>query len=258
MKPEVKAEPSFRASPADTVTVRPGFVPDLDAINEGSPEWLTERAKLVRTSYIYERTRHENARLGMTGLYKVPLHYDGRSAKYRGEKLVEAGVKSAWQRIADLCRDEKIDPQLYITTIFADMAIGEKFPNPDYFYGPKALDRWRALCRGQERTVELALRIETEIAAARMGYYQAMGFKKRRAYRTTLVDDTLNLSPLFRYCVAASLDYDDIAEHFYAAAVMQYMQFAGYYDQYWHKFLPKGFVRSAEADFEKLIRGNHG
>ncbi len=258
MKPEVKAEPSFRSNPDDTVTVRPGFEPDLVAINEGSPEWLKERAKLVRSTYIYERTRHENAREGMTGLYRVPLHDDGRAAKYRGEKLIEAGTQSSWQKIADLCHDEKIDPQLYITTIFADIKPGEKFPNPNYFYGQKALDRWRSLRRGQEKTVELALRIENELAASRMGYYLAMGFNKRRAYRTTLVDDTLNLSPLFRYCVAKSLDYDDIVEHFYEAAAMQYMQFPGYYDKYWHDFLPKGFARRAEADFENLIRGRHG
>lgn len=260
MKPEIKAKPSFVASDNDSVTVRPGFVDELDdAARADDPLYGFSPLELaVRAAYVRERTRHETARHGTVGTYKVPLEADGRTAKYRGEKLIERAVKSTWQKIVELCEAERIDPQTYIATIFANLEPDAICPNPNYFHGQKALDRWYELCRGQEKIVELSLNLETSVAAEKMSYYMSLDFPKRRAYRTTLVDDTLNLSPLFRYCVARSLNYDDIAEHFYPTAVSQYIQFSAYYDKYWREFLPKGFARSAAKDFKSIMRGTYG
>ena len=259
MKPELKAKPSFQVDEEATVTIRPSYVDDMEEMDRNAPDWLSKEARLVRSAYIAARTRYEQACKGMTGVYVPNLKMDGRSPKYRGDKIIEKAVVSDWQQIADLCIAEKINPKTYIATIFASLDPHAKMaPNPNYFYGQKALDRWRLLRRGQERSIELSLRSETEAAANKMGFYLSMGFKKRRAYRTTLLDDSLGLSPLFRYCVAVSLNYDDIAEHFYEAAVTQFAEFDRYYLKFWAEMLPKGFAKRALADFEKLIRGNHG
>lgn len=260
MKPELKAKPSFQVRDEDTVTIRPGFADDMEAeVDKSSPEWLSKEARAVRTAYIAARTRYEQACKGMIGIYVPSLGMDGRSAKYRGDKIIEKAVPSDWQRIADLCIAEKINPRSYISTIFASLDPAKKtVPNPNYFCGEKALDTWRQSRRGQERAIELSLRSETEAAANKMGFYLSMGFTKRRAYRTTLLDDSLGLSPLFRYCVAVSLKYDDIADHFYTAAMTQFAEFDKYYRKFWAEMLPAGFAKRAMADFEKLIRGNHG
>ncbi len=126
-------------------------------------------------------------------------------------------------------------------------------------YGPKAQDRWNRIKTGCERGIELAVRLETETAVEQMQFYQkVMRYGPKRACRMTLTDDTLELSPLLRYCVAYDAHHDDIAEHFFSDAVMQFCRYEEFYLKHWNLLLPKQFKHWAADEYARLTGRSHG
>lgn len=74
----------------------------------------------------------------------------------------------------------------------------------------------------------------------------AYGFPtKTQALRYTLFNDAVQLSNLFRYCLAHSERLHDVAEHYEEAAMAQYLLAPREYDQAWKDCLPEGFRQRA-------------
>lgn len=256
MKPKLHAEPSG-GFPAETR--RSARSPDYDEDDDNLAP-LSKAAALVRRIYIEERTRYEHRRHGAAGTYHPPKDWDGRSAQYLEDgPRVQKGRRAVWEDLAETLLHHRIEPHAYMSAIFGDLSINERPPNPDVLRGEKCLARWDEIRAGKEKEVELSLRLETQRASQKMAYYQrVMSFTAKRAHRTTLVDDSLPLSPLFRYCVAYDMRYDDIAEHYFAQAVQQFMRYEDFYLKHWKRILPKRFAEKAKRAYRQLTGVDDG
>lgn len=245
MKPKLNAKPSFTTD-------------DTDRRSRGPEEddgvvTLSKAALLVRRIYIDERTRYETTIKGMTGRYVPKKEWDGTTTKQTDGRTVRRSQRPAWEQLAEFVVENKIDPHAYLAAVFADLRINERVPTPYNLSGDDMLDRWLEIRKGCEKNIELSFRIETKLALKKITYWQVvMSFKPERATRTTLVDDTLGLSPLFRHCLAYAERHDDIADHFYEAAVMQFMQYETFYKRHWVKMLPKGFAAEAVRAYREF------
>ena len=76
---------------------------------------------------------------------------------------------------------------------------------------------------------------------------------------SVLLDDTVELSPLFRYCAAVFSRNNDperfgkVIEYYYEPALVQYMRSKKNYDEIWREFIPEDFRREAPRKYEALI-----
>ena len=68
-------------------------------------------------------------------------------------------------------------------------------------------------------------------------------------FRAVLGNRLLSLSALFRYCLARSEGYSELAESFHQEAIEQYLDDPDAYDRIWEQWVPDDFRR----DVRKLI-----
>lgn len=68
---------------------------------------------------------------------------------------------------------------------------------------------------------------------------------KIQALRYTLFDESVQLSNLFRYCLAVSENLHDVAGHYAEPAMAQYLLSPQEYDQVWKEYIPAAFRRRA-------------
>jgi hypothetical protein len=66
-------------------------------------------------------------------------------------------------------------------------------------------------------------------------------FTNVEVQRAVITDDDAALSALFRFCLASSLSQADLADHYFPAALLQYLRYPDAYDNVWGSFLPDGF-----------------
>lgn len=253
MKPKLHAVPSFSVKADDQRSAGPAKDEDVGE----SP--LTRLAATARDIYVRERTKFEQAIQHMQGTFPVPRDWDGRSARQVDDVEVQKAKRSVWEDLAEFAIRHRVDLHAYIAGIFSDLGIKEVPPSPKVLCGPSGQERWERIKKGCERGIELAANIETTTAIGRMRFYQrVMKYTAKQACRTVLTDDTLELSPLMRYCVAYSAYHDDIAEHFLPDAVMQFCRYEEFYLRHWRLLLPKGFKRLATDEYERLTGRSHG
>lgn len=241
MIPERKAKPSFSVD-AEAEKGDGPLAPD-----ERPNEDLTPEAWRVRTAYIAERTRWKHNMDGTLNTYIPDKKYDGIHGK-----------PSVWQKIVNYAATKEIDPTLLIATLCSELGTKRNFPSPEWFIGPQAWEDWTDAERRQEHRIELALQIETQVAISNIEYLEAIECPQLKARRSTLVDGSLSLSPLFRYCIAYDFGYRDIYAHYRDAAIKQYARYAKWYAEHWETVLPPNFHGWAMKIYRKLMRVNHG
>lgn len=226
--------------------------------DEQSEAFLAKQAHQLEQIYNLELQAFETRRDGKTSNRSaskkhkggVEVNYDEPEAQTR---------PSTWIKVIQELLQRKIDPQDYVRRIFSALdGTTLPAPQPDQLLSDKNLQRYRDAETADDAAVELALRLQRETAriyvTERMTGYN---YSLTSALRNVLLDDDLELSYLFRYCLALSVEQPqvrEIAGRFETGAVLQYIRNRPHYDRHWQKWLPEGFPQRAQQLYQQLIR----
>jgi hypothetical protein len=215
--------------------LRPGRVapPPLPSEADGD-QVLFPLADQIRTAYIYAFRAHWLAKHGVPsnfGIKKVP-RYDG------GQGPDGKTYKPIWYKIARAALHYEISPDDLIRAIFQSWDRKDP-PWPTNMLNPKVL-AWAATNRGisAEDTMR-ALRVQREIWEIQIFLHRdntCCDFVT--AARATLRNRRLDLSSIFRYCMAIEGDDPETAQLFEDGAAIQYVYNRRAYDSGWGDLIP--------------------
>lgn len=160
-----------------------------------------------------------------------------------GETAAGVFCKPVWPEIARLCVDQQLEPHTLIRAIFHNVMV--KPPYPNMATGNYALEKYRQY-NSSGTVLENKTKIQYEfdsqkssiIANVRslIDYHK---YDERTAWRIATVSQKVPLSPLFRYCVSANQQWDDISCKYKDAAIRQYRQMSNLYNEVWGEWIPK-------------------
>lgn len=212
----------------------------------------------IRAAYVREREAFETRELGEPYRYRVPRRYDGVPPVETEDGVeLDRGTRSVWLRLArEFFGPGGIDPDLYIRIQFEHVPFGRRPPEPNQLGSAGRVRTWERAFAAKEEEVRLALQLESEIAKMWISYHQRMvGRLKEDSYEIVLLDTALELSPLFRYCLARSiggLRFRRIAKRYEIGACVQYRRYRAYYKRHWGGVLPAGFSRHSRQVYGSL------
>jgi hypothetical protein len=213
---------------------------------------------MVRVAYIQERGRWESLKSRKPITYKPPRRYDGvRPVTIDGEVTLENGQVSVWAKIITWCEARTIPPTEYIRVCFANLPMISCAPEPIQLLGEKYLQIWNDTWEGMPIKLQEELTSQHQIARTNMIVQQRVyGETPEDAQLLVLTDSSLELSPLFRYCIAASINTKPlrrVATTFRAEAVLQYECYPTLYAAAWRDILPKGFAELSKTAYPAVI-----
>lgn len=234
---------------------------------KGKPtaEEAAAAARRLRAVYVHERSAFETMKLGERYRYRPPRRYDGRPAVETDDGVVlEKAVKPAWLDLARHLADCGVTMlELFVEAQFHALAPTARAPEPLQLRTDACLSRYRDYVEGTEADVILELKLQTGLAADRITFLQLYGdAAKEDSYAIVLLDDDLELSPLFRYCLATSLGgsrFHRIAKRYGPEACCEYCRCRKYYKRHWKRILPVGFDRYARSVYDVILEeeGRH-
>ena len=207
---------------------------------------LSTLADKIREVYCEERNRwnHLNGKSVTWGDRPIP-RYDG------GIDSMGRKYGNVWLEIAKFVTANKMN---YAAFVRAQFSIARQRPiDPTQLNKPKARDLYLSVAqRSSSDTTRLFL-LQKNVFSRETAKMQ---FRKEKyhwtdaqIFRAVLGNRLLSLSALFRYCLARSEGYSELAESFHQEAIEQYLDDPDAYDRIWEQWVPDDFRR----DVRKLI-----
>lgn len=128
-----------------------------------------------------------------------------------------------WKRAADHCREHRADPRQLVRACFARVKL-ETSPYVTTLLAPATLAIYEDFKREawRRRAGELES-YDSAYANAVCELKHADRLDERTARRRALRDRTLPVTPLYRYCQAKALGFEDLAEAWYRDALDIYL-----------------------------------
>ena len=214
--------------------------------------------QLVKLIYGRERSRWETLKAGEQVSYVFPKRYDGEPPKTIEHQLVlEKGTKSEWVRLTKWLQEHGIPAAPFMSLVFDHLMTTEKrAPEPYQLRTKKYLRLWNKYKDRAEERIRLALVSQNEVAARHTAAWRTAGRSSEDAWVIVLTNLGLELSPLFRYCVASALGgkrFRRIAARFHADAIMQFERYRKFYLAHWDFLLPKGFASGSRRAYPHLL-----
>lgn len=219
---------------------------------------LAERrlAQSIRRAYVMARSDWESLQRGHAATY-VPSRLDdeGRGGSVDNDNRRDDKLP-VWIVLARGFHQLGIDPEDYIFAAFERALKLKQPPEARYLLAATQLQAYREEKEQAVAARETAIFLATEkgIAEDQITYWQLCGMEPVAAHCFVLTDSSLELSALFRYCLALKLARKYPAERkrilkmaaaYKAAAAAQFYQDRAEYRRHWAGFLPKGFDEEA-------------
>lgn len=162
-----------------------------------------------------------------------------------------------FERLADLLYAADImDAEAFMQVQFGrDREYLSHVPQPKQLCGQAALKRWfdhlETSAANENREIKLTLGVNLERFSVELHRTIAMGrplnWSLLDAVRYVLLDPESRLSGLFRYSMAVQHHLDDVAEQYYAAAMLEYGTNRQLYDEVWAEAISQELKQAASA-----------
>jgi hypothetical protein len=210
---------------------------------------------MLRAVYERERSRYDTMRAGRQVDYVAPRFYKTRvAARYDDDDgsgdVVAKGRVSTWEKLAEFLLREKIDPELFLRVQFQPETLKlSNPPEPSQLMTPDCMQAYDRALSGMDNLVAVSLITQQEIASSEVGFICAGGRSTADAIEQVIMDENLELSPLFRFCLARSMTgerFQYLARYYQTPAVLQYVCCAAAFNASWHQYLPMGFAGMAD------------
>lgn len=247
-----RSEPTGFNPSAGKKAVKPSAAPAIDVDSV--------LAMRVKAAYRHARIRFESLKAGEPIDYRVPRRYDGYEARaIDGDPgaIVAPGKPSAWKEIVRFCQARRINPEQYVRAAFQDISFRREAPEPRQLVGEFYANKWDRLKAKIDDKLALALKIQKEAVTAAIVYRQRV-LKNEYVHSCLMAFGAgdIPLTPLFRYCMGASMEdeaFADLIEANEAQAVLQFECFRAAYKRVWGDLLPKGFSKMSKTVYPRLL-----
>jgi hypothetical protein len=211
------------------------MVDELPERKRSEHSLLKEMAEMIRNAYIDARHVWDVSRGG-----KRECNPD--------DKWNEAWLKTA----KFMLKNEVLDYLEYIQLQFAHRQTALA-PQPNQLYGQAAFNRWKKHSQSLESQCEVVRealafqkhRFRVELTQARA--WSPVPNDPEAPVVFVILDDSNQLSPLFRLCFATECKRLDLANQYRDAAMLQYLFGRRAYDLEWKDLLPTAFCQDAES-----------
>jgi hypothetical protein len=225
-------------------------------------------AQIIRQTYIDDRTAWETMRRGVAFTYVPPLIYDeGKkgiseeaAAEIKDRRKREAAkrrVPSVWLELATKFIHRRLDPEEFIHRMF-ERSDKSRPPEPGQLLDEKFIEEYDNVLRAEHSEVADSLKVQKQLAASHILYWQHAGMNFVSSHATVLLDEDLDLSALFRMCLAYGLmDRDKvfkkIVKEYMGRAAVQFERSRREYRRTWGDFIPVDFVKRSRRLYEEAL-----
>lgn len=216
-------------------------------------EFDEQLAQDLRQIYIEERRdfhRKRGQHISASN-YKPSPQWDG-GKNSRGYKF-----KPIWPKIAAVVAENALDPRLFVRACFE--AADKYAPEPNILLSKSALDNYQKhSAEGGKYDLNTSLALAKEVFKSRLYYYvDQTDMEQADILTAVLFDETLQMSPLFRYCMSIRFDLIPVRKEYFKAAVLEYVRDREEYDRCWSDVLPESLRTNADSYYQRII-GNGG
>lgn len=202
---------------------------------------LDEMADRCREAYVFERLSYESQTTGLT-TYKSSPKWDG------GEDSRGRVHKPVWPKMATFMLKHSLDPYRCIRYLFAARKNHLHPVLPNQIALPKHLPEFQGEMDVLKREIWNAFKFQKALFETKMGVSPLVGtVSTKQLWTLLLLNETLELSPLFRYCLAEDEGLKDVAKRYFHRALFQYILMPEEYDSCWEKWIPEDFKEQACA-----------
>lgn len=217
---------------------------------------------VVRRTYERCRSEYESLLAGRPVRYKLPRYYD-RSGDLLVDDdesaVVQRGRQSEWDRLVKFLVENRVDPELYVRISFEPEQLKlERPPEPFQLRSAERLHAYLEARDSMGDVIAAALESQRTLATTEICYLINGGRTNvSQATLTVLSDESLELSPLFRYCLARSMvgvKFQRLAREYLRPAILQFSYYEGHYAEHWNRWLPCGFVEQARKLYKRYQR----
>ena len=202
----------------------------------------------IRDKYI------EFRRLGLgNSNYELHAKWDG------SEDSAGRGHKNVWPSIAQFMLDNQLNVSSCLALCFDLAQDRTEIPLPSHITAPWRLTGYREVSDTSPQLLGYMLTAEKQLC--RTEFYEAtseFGMSGEDALRYILGNESLALSPLFRFCLAYSENMTDMVEEFKLDAVLQYIVSMDGYDKAWDDWVPGEFRRQTRLAFDRSVTNRKG
>lgn len=179
--------------------------------------------------------------------YRPAASWSGVGKDKRGKPNV-----NAWARAARLLSERGIEFAPFVTFVICE----KKLPNPTpaQLYSERIVTEYEETNPRRQRVSEfqiqlsfdnqrqiLARQLDLMNEALELGFFSAKPPTPHQIRESLLTDESLELTALFRFCLAESENLNEISQRYYERAAAQYATHASIYNKVWGKWLPRWF-----------------
>lgn len=190
-------------------------------------------AEAIRTAWI-------------NGMRRLESRLLGRESTYGDHGLGRWDRQQIWRQIAQRCAARRIPPLRLINFVLSRWTT-PRLPSPSVLIRAEMLAAYESQPR--PTASEFAVEFTIQQEAARLQIYRLrdynMGLSERELYYYTLLDHSISMSALFRYCLAHQLEMHDVVDRFFAAALDQYLDEHELYERVWGSLIPQSLKDTA-------------
>jgi len=211
------------------------------------PASLTEQqmARIIRAIYILERRRKEEALTGLPSHYRSHVMWDG--GEHRGRTY-----SSVWLKIARFVLEHRLEPVLLIEAQFRKPS--KIVLEPTGILSSDALFVYQEFTQYLDAHEPISFNHQKQVCRnAAADLYAATNWTDDEIMGSVLFDESLAMTPLFRYCMAKSLKIERVYTDYLHKAVLQYIPRKQLYDNVWGNFIPARFAQKAEQVYWDLV-----
>ena len=190
----------------------------------------------VRHEYIRGR-RTWDANIGVVGRLYTPGPRLDQPEYNADDELVR---ESFWLRATKFLLGHEFDPLACVSAMFTDAFGGAFDPWPERLISKRNLDGFAAATLAAANTIPAEFAFQQSVCRR----YTALikedeHLTGQELFARVLLDETINMSALFRYCLARNVKLEEAAGQFFRPALLQYVLHADTYDRVWKQWIPK-------------------
>lgn len=208
-------------------------------------EWIAEQihaqlASICRQAYILARDRWIATRQSGGVGYTPGPRWDG--GQHRNKTY-----KSIWPKVAAFVTEHKLNPFFLARSLCEHVSDSDRPPLPNSMYSTKSLATYAEYKLQMERNIAASFLSNSTLVRSRLAYYQsAYKYSEPDAVLYLLTNPRVQITHLYRYCLARAAGFDALVEELAPAAAMEIMGLEKVYKRIWGDFLPEDFVMTAQ------------
>jgi len=210
----------------------------------------TELSRKIKSIYTAQRSAYDYRMKGIKTRWRSNRRYDdGVKATVETKEVLPV-----WITLARFFRENEITPYDYINYHFQNATLN-RAPEPFQLKTPALLNDYQVWRKKEINSLRISFRTQKSIAVTNIRIQRSYDpeLSDSDVYGLVLTDESIELSALFRYCLAKSLRLKKIASIYLHRAAMQFYCNPVGYIKVWKRWLPKGFKVKASKLFKFMV-----